>query len=162
MNNPPSSEPVWSRGVSPAGQLAQGLIDRLEELIVASERNGRPLEVDPQRQQLFELFEQADAGGFLADETDFDLSADAIAKVLAGRWNLRNLGAAISQPNALPPAQLARLRVLWSFMRMWMEWDYAWRRYRERQAEELPADRDPAERPGHEAGLVDAPPGDPD
>ncbi|MFN5532406.1 MAG: hypothetical protein ACK5F7_17660 [Planctomycetaceae bacterium] len=143
---------------SPAAQLARGVIDRLEELILDADRLGRPLEVDPQRQALFELFEQADAGGFLADDSEFDLSADAVAKVLAERWKLRNLGAAIAQPGNLPPAQLARLRVLWSFMRMWMEWDYAWRRYRERQrANDQLAGSWPAtdER-------VDAPPGDPD
>ncbi|MFM8287385.1 MAG: hypothetical protein ACKOGA_11715 [Planctomycetaceae bacterium] len=143
---------------SPAAQLARGVIDRVEELILDAERSGRPLEVDPQRQTLFELFEQADAGGFLAEESEFDLSADALAKVLAERWKLRNLGAAIAQPGNLPPAQLARLRVLWSFMRMWMEWDYAWRRYRERQRanQQLAGSQSTAD------GRVDAPPGDPD
>ena len=32
---------------------------------------------------------------------------------------------------ALPPAQLSKLRVLWAFMRMWMEWTYAWQRWNE-------------------------------
>ena len=34
--------------------------------------------------------------------------------------------------NILPAAdQLAKMRLLWSVMRMWMEWDYAWERWDE-------------------------------
>lgn len=28
----------------------------------------------------------------------------------------------------LPAEQLERMRLLWSVMRMWMEWSYAWQR----------------------------------
>lgn len=143
-------------GEGPAARLASDLIDQIESLILESEKSARPLEVDPQRGQLFDLFVQADAAGFLADDTPHDLSSDAIAKELAGRWNLRNLGGAISQPASLPPAQLARLRVLWSFLRMWMEWSYAWERWAEFKG---PAQTGSTSDDDH---LASAPPGDPD
>jgi hypothetical protein len=31
----------------------------------------------------------------------------------------------------LHPEHLARMRMLWSLMRMWMEWTYAWGRWPE-------------------------------
>jgi hypothetical protein len=31
----------------------------------------------------------------------------------------------------IPPAQLGKLRALWSVLRLWMEWDYAWKRWEE-------------------------------
>ena len=31
----------------------------------------------------------------------------------------------------MPADQLAKMRLLWSVMRMWMEWDYAWERWAE-------------------------------
>jgi hypothetical protein len=31
----------------------------------------------------------------------------------------------------LPADQLERMRLLWSVMRMWIEWSYAWRRWNE-------------------------------
>jgi hypothetical protein len=143
-------------GNSPASRLAGDLIDQIETLILDAEESGKPLEVDPQRAQLFDLFAQADAAGFLAEGASPDLSSDAVAKELASRWNLRNLGAAISQPTALPAAQFARLRVLWSFLRMWMEWSYAWERWAEFKRPQPTGEAAPA------GALVNAPPGDPD
>jgi hypothetical protein len=112
--------------------LARHLIDQVEAVLLQAEGANAPLEVDPQRSRLFELFVMADAAGFLADEAETDLGCDALAKELAARWDLaRNIGQAFQQPSSLPPSQLARLRVLWSFMRMWMEWSYAWHRWEE-------------------------------
>jgi hypothetical protein len=124
------TEPL-SAASEPARLLAQDLIDRIEQLILQAEQEAVPLEVDPQRPRLFQMFAEAAAAGFLSDESPIDLSCDAIARHLADRWNLRDLGQAVSQPTRLPPSQLKRLRVLWSFMRLWMEWTYAWQRWRE-------------------------------
>ena len=115
----------------PARLFAQDLIDRIEELILRAETEAVPLEIDPQRPELFQMFAEAEAAGFFADDSHIDVSCDAIARELAGRWKLRDLGKAIAQPNLLPPTQLKRLRVLWSFMRLWMEWSYAWQRWHE-------------------------------
>lgn len=120
-----------SAASEPARLLAQDLIDRIEQLILQAEQEAVPLEVDPQRPRLFQMFAEAEAAGFLSDESPIDLSCDAIARHLADRWNLRDLGQAVAQPTRLPPSQLKRLRVLWSFMRLWMEWTYAWQRWRE-------------------------------
>lgn len=120
-----------SAASEPARLLAQDLIDRIEQLILQAEQEAVPLEVDPQRPRLFQMFAEAEAAGFLSDESPIDLSCDAIARNLADRWNLRDLGQAVAQPTRLPPSQLKRLRVLWSFMRLWMEWTYAWQRWRE-------------------------------
>jgi len=55
-----------------------------------------------------------------------------VARELAARWNLsRDMGGQLDRPSSLPPEQLGRLRLLWSFMRMWMEWTYAWQRWDE-------------------------------
>jgi len=124
------TEPL-SAASEPARLLAQDLIDRIEQLILQAEQEAVPVEVDPKRPRLFQMFAEAEAAEFLSDESPIDLSCDAIARHLADRWNLRDLGQAVSQPTRLPPSQLKRLRVLWSFMRLWMEWTYAWQRWRE-------------------------------
>jgi len=73
-----------------------------------------------------------DAAGFLEEGAAHDLTCDGIARDLASRWKLASrIGADISHPSSLPPEQLKRLRLLWSFMRMWMEWTYAWGRWHE-------------------------------
>ncbi|HLJ10214.1 MAG TPA: hypothetical protein VKU82_03445 [Planctomycetaceae bacterium] len=117
---------------SPAADLARDIVDRIDEVLNDSSTSGQPIELQPHRGRLFELFVMADAAGFLEEGADHDLSCDGIARELAARWNLaENLGGQIAQPSALPPEQLRRLRLLWSFMRMWMEWTYAWQRWEE-------------------------------
>jgi hypothetical protein len=101
----------------------------------ADEAN-QPVEIDPHRKRLFELFVLADASGFLVEGSVPDLSCDGIGRELASRWELaRQMGGgpkgALPNPSQLPPAQLAKMRLLWSFMRMWMEWSYAWQRWHE-------------------------------
>jgi hypothetical protein len=119
--------------ITPGAALAQDLMNRVADLLVSAERAGKPVEIDPYRSQLFELFVMADAAGFLTDDTDHDLTCDAIGRELAARWELaKAIGpGGLSQPGSLPAAQLARVRLLWSFMRMWMEWTYAWKRWDE-------------------------------
>lgn len=126
---------------SPAAALANRLIDQIEELLLTADQAGQPLELDPHRGRLFELFVMADAGGFLEEDAEQDLTCDEVGRNLASRWNLsKGIGpSALSQPGALPPGQLAKLRLLWSFMRMWMEWTYAWKRWKEFHRDGEPA-----------------------
>jgi hypothetical protein len=118
--------------MSPGKALADDLVNRVNEVLQNAADSGQPIEIDPHRARLFELFVMSEATGFLDEGAEHDLSCDGIARDLADRWKLaRNLGGDISQPSALPPDQLKRLRLLWSFMRMWMEWTYAWQRWEE-------------------------------
>jgi len=120
------------KNTSPAMALARDLVDRVDEILKGAVFSGQPLELDPQRSQLFELFVMADAAGFLQPDAEPDLSCDGIARELAARWDLaRSLGGALPPPDTLEPKQLRSLRLLWSFMRLWMEWTYAWQRWEE-------------------------------
>jgi len=117
---------------SPGIALAQDIVAQIEELLLGAQRAGQAIEIDPYRARLFELFVMADATGYLEEGGETDLSCDGIGRELSTRWDLANsVGQGMAQPTSLPTAQLARLRVLWSFMRMWMEWTYAWKRWGE-------------------------------
>jgi len=117
---------------SPGAALAHDIVERIADVLQTASTKGQPIELDPHRAALFELFVMAEATGFLVEGSEPDLSCDGIARELAGHWNLaQNMPGGLSQPSALPPDQLARLRLLWSFMRMWMEWTYAWQRWDE-------------------------------
>jgi len=84
----------------------------------------------------------ADAAGFLQPDAEPDLSCDGIARELAARWDLaRSLGGALPPPDTLEPKQLRSLRLLWSFMRLWMEWTYAWQRWEEFHKPSSPSSR---------------------
>lgn len=122
----------------PGAALAHDLVNQVEELLVQVEQARQPIEIDPHRSRLFELFVLADASGFLAEGSEPDLSCDGIGRALATRWELARHMApgGLSQPGQLPPEQLSKLRLLWSFMRMWMEWTYAWQRWEEFHAAE--------------------------
>ena len=133
-----------SNGSTAAVQLAVAgdILNGMEMLLMEARESTQPLEVDPYRSRLFELFVTADGAQLvrddressLADETadQTDLSADGICRSLARRWGLdmaaRESTAAQSR---LEPDQLEQMRLLWSVMRMWMEWSYAWRRWDE-------------------------------
>ncbi len=117
---------------TPSQTLADDLIRRLDDLICDAERKTKPLEVDPCRSQLFELFVVADASGLMAEGSAPDLSPDGVSRALAQRWGLA--AAATSShltQNKLSPEHLSKMRLLWSFLRMWMEWQYAWGRWPE-------------------------------
>ncbi|HEX4070898.1 MAG TPA: hypothetical protein VHX68_06995 [Planctomycetaceae bacterium] len=128
MRTPTSHEP----------SLAKSILDQIELVVREAEEAGRPLEIDPYRPRLFELFVMADAGDLLKESTSeqepkkLDLTSDSLCRALAERWNLSD---AVRQSNAnqtrLPPSHLGRMRLLWSVMRMWMEWTYAWERWAE-------------------------------
>ena len=116
---------------------ADEILDDVERLARFAEQSQKPLEVDPFRSQLFELFAAADAAGFVDDDSPVDLTADGICGVLAERWGLRAATEqSLTGKNPLPPGQMAAMRSLWSVMRLWMEWTYAWSRWREFHAED--------------------------
>lgn len=125
--------------------LASHIVDGVERLVLDAIKNTQPLEIDPARSQLFGLFVAADEAGMIADDSNVgvfdgfdeesavtDLSADSLCRLLARRWGL-DMAAREAQAlqTRLPADQLERMRVLWSMMRMWMEWSYAWRRWNE-------------------------------
>ncbi|MEO2035394.1 MAG: hypothetical protein ABGZ35_25225 [Planctomycetaceae bacterium] len=127
-----------------AGQLAvaDDILNGVEILLMEARGSTQPLEVDPYRSRLFELFVTADGAQLVRDdresglssETDdpTDLSADGICRSLARRWGLDMAAReSTASQSRLPPEQLEQMRLLWSVMRMWMEWSYAWRRWEE-------------------------------
>ena len=88
--------------------------------------------MDPHRAQLFELFVTADAAGLIDEDSEPDLTADGVARELSLRWNLATAAQmSVQRQSKLPPEHLSKMRLLWSFMRMWMEWTYAWQRWGE-------------------------------
>ena len=112
--------------------MADHILNRLEELILDADRQTKPLELEPYRGQLFELFVLAEGAGYTKEGSDPDLSADGLCRLLGARWGLAAAAReAMSQQSKIPQQQLAKMRVLWSVMRMWMEWDYAWERWSE-------------------------------
>jgi hypothetical protein len=128
--------------LTPAHATATDILQQVEAVLIEAEDNSQTGEVDPYRGRVFGLFARAEALGGLADDADPDLSAEAIARHLADSWNMaRELGAGALQPSRLPPHQLARLRSLWAFMRIWSEWTYAWRRWPEFHSPPAAADR---------------------
>jgi hypothetical protein len=118
--------------VSVIRSLADSILDRVGNLMLEAEQTGKPLEIAPYREQLFELFVTAEGAGLLEDDCDPDLTADALCRSLAKRWNLADATRdSLQRQQKLPPEQLQKMRLLWSVMRMWMEWSYAWKRWDE-------------------------------
>lgn len=123
----------------------RSILGELETVIAEAQAATRPLEIDPWRSRLFTAFVQAWQNQLIPDESssaafddadeddpDLQLSADALCRILARRSGL-DLAAreAQSLQTRLPGDQLERMRLLWSLMRMWMEWSYAWLRWNE-------------------------------
>lgn len=118
---------------SPGAALAADIVNRVAELLIQVQQANSALEIDPWRERLFELFVMADATGYLAEGAEHDLSSEAIGRKLALDWDLASAiaGTGLQSAHQLPPDQFHKVRLLWSFMRMWMEWDYAWGRWPE-------------------------------
>ena len=113
-------------------QLATRILNRVEELILTAERETKPLELDPFRSELFTLFVTADGAGYTREDSDPDLSADGLCRTLGARWGLANAAkSAVASSGRMSADQMSRMRLLWSVMRMWMEWTYAWDRWAE-------------------------------
>ncbi|MBT5018028.1 MAG: hypothetical protein HON04_04735 [Planctomicrobium sp.] len=112
--------------------LQTQILTEINSIISDSEVNGKPLEVDPARGRLFELFVSAEAAGCVGDDADPDLSADGICQSLSSQWGLQEAAqASVANQTRLDQDQLGKMRNLWSVMRMWMEWTYAWERWAE-------------------------------
>ena len=117
--------------------LAVEIVNRVEQLMLDSDEQTKPIELDPYREQLFELFVTAEGAGYLDEDGNRDLSADGLCRILAERWNLKEAAlVSTQQQTRLPQAHLSRMRLLWSVMRMWMEWTYAWQRWQEFHVDE--------------------------
>ncbi len=118
--------------VNEIANLATRILDRVEELILVAERETKPLELDPLRSDLFELFVTANGAGYTSEDSDPDLSADGLCRTLGMRWGLADAAkSAIESSGRMPAEHLSKMRLLWSVMRMWMEWSYAWDRWHE-------------------------------
>ena len=117
---------------SHTSSLMLNLVDRIEHILADAESQQKPLEISPYREQLFELFVTAHGAGFLEENAEEDLTSDALCHELAGRWGLDQAARhSFQEREKLHPEHLARMRILWSLMRMWMEWTYAWNRWPE-------------------------------
>jgi hypothetical protein len=112
--------------------LADRVLEEIDDLVFEAEEQTRPLEVEPFRGRLFELFVTAEAAGYVRDGAEPDLTADGLCRQLADRMGLSEAArATMGQLPKLPPDQVAKMRLLWSLMRLWMEWTYAWKRWPE-------------------------------
>jgi len=110
--------------------LRESIIDQIEAVLRSCEEGKRPIEVDPARGELFELFVKVEREGGLHEESPLNLAADGLCQSLAERWGLKNATESwLKQNSNLSPDQLARMRSLWSLLRVWMEWTYAWERW---------------------------------
>jgi hypothetical protein len=110
--------------------LQYRVIEAVDRIVTEAEREARPLELNPARGELFALFAEAEAAGCLDD--DSPLSAEALCGRLGELWGLKDAAReSVEQQSKLPGSHLSRMRSLWSLMRMWMEWTYAWQRWDE-------------------------------
>lgn len=112
--------------------IDETIVDRVAMVLEDAERTARPVEHDPHRGQLFEAFVTADAAGLLDRESSPNLVADELFRRIGERWGLSDAARSSAESQQqLSPEHRARMRVLWSAVRMWMEWQYAWDRWPE-------------------------------
>jgi hypothetical protein len=117
--------------------LAKSILSQIDLLVREAEETQKPLELDPLRGRLFELFVMADAADLLTepkpgDPRENDLTADTLCRNLAEQWSLTDAAReSFVSKTRLPAEHLSRMRLLWSVMRLWMEWTYAWQRWPE-------------------------------
>lgn len=120
--------PDFDKPMSTAALISH-LVDRAETVIKAAEAANYPLEMDPFRAQLFDIFALAEASGLLI-EMEPHLQADALAEKLSERWNLKAIGEAGLKLSATSnDPVMRRVQLLWSACRLWMAWTYAWERW---------------------------------
>jgi hypothetical protein len=117
--------------------LAKSILSQIDLVVREAEESQRPLELDPLRSRLFELFVMADGADLIkeaqpGEPPENDLTADSLCRSLAEQWNLGEAAReSFASKTRLSAEQLSRMRLLWSVMRMWMEWTYAWQRWPE-------------------------------
>ena len=114
----------------PAGITVRKILDRVEDIMLEASQATRPLELEPSRKQLFELFVESHRAGLVSDDIEPNVTADGLCAALSVRWGLKDtVQDAMKSQAKLSGDQLAQRRSLWSVMRMWMEWTYAWDRW---------------------------------
>jgi len=123
--------------------FAERVIEQVEEVVLAAEEATRPLEVEPYRGRLFAVFVLAYRAGGMQPDSAIDLSADALCRDLGARWGLANAARDAGDATGMNPQHVHKMRLLWSTMRLWMEWTYAWNRWAEFHSSEA-----------HESGSV--------
>ena len=115
-----------------AGINVRKILDRVEDIMLEASQATRPLELEPSRKQLFELFVESHRAGLVSDDIEPNVTADGLCAALSTRWGLKDtVQDAMKSQAKLSGDQLAQMRSLWSVMRMWMEWTYAWDRWLE-------------------------------
>ena len=113
-------------------QHALNILNSVIDLCEEASQNHQPLEVDPHRARLFEYFVTAEASGYVHDDAEFDLSADGLCRLMGERWGVDEAARdSVANQQKMDGESLARMRLMWSVMRMWMEWTYAWSRWEE-------------------------------
>jgi len=123
---------MTSASDSPALHTAtiRKVLDRIEDVMLDAAKSTRPLELDPARKDLFQLFVESHRAGLVDDDLEPSLTADGLCAALSNRWGLKDtVQDTMKQKAPLSGDQLAQMRSLWSVMRMWMEWTYAWDRW---------------------------------
>lgn len=119
--------------------LIEHVATQLQAVVDEAEANTKPLELEPYRGRLFELFVLANGAGLTDEEVEPNLSSDAVARILAERWGLRQeVNSSAAAARAMSNDGVAKMRLLWSLLRMWMEWCYAWDRWAEFHADASP------------------------
>jgi len=112
--------------------LADRLLVRLLALLNDADAQTKPLEHDPYRSQLFEVFVTAEGAGYLQEGSTPDYRPEGLCRALGEKWGLAQAAKdATEGQSAMAQDHLRKMRLLWSLSRMWMEWDYAWRRWDE-------------------------------
>lgn len=112
--------------------LDEVIVERVAKVLEEAEAETRPLEVEPYRSRLFETFVTAEGAGLLTDDAEADLRAEGLCQRLGERWGLADATRQSAETqNKLSPEHVAKMRLLWSLLRMWMEWTYAWERWPE-------------------------------
>ena len=130
----PAPDDAPDSGAEPSKpeRLADLITEQLATLVDAAIEANHPIEVDPLRGQIFELFVAAEAAGLVDEDSGQPLASGELTRRLGIRWNL---GDAMEQVDGdqskLSPVDLDRVRRLWSLLRMWLEWSYAWKRWPE-------------------------------
>jgi hypothetical protein len=120
--------------------LSDRLLVRLLNLLNDADAQTKPLEHDPYRGQLFELFVTAQGAGYLEDGSTPDFRPEGLVRALGEKWGLTQAAKDSTEAqSAMAQDNLRKMRLLWSLSRMWMEWDYAWRRWDEFHPSEDPA-----------------------
>src|SRR5262249_21258758 len=77
----PNPDPP-AESLSPGKSLAHDLVARIDDVLQEAAATGQPIELDPPRSQLFELFVMAEATGFLEEGAEHDLTCDGVAREL--------------------------------------------------------------------------------